>query len=254
MAVPDMATPTVSLSFCLYPNLGGADGGTADGGTVDFEGFNYAILGSSVNGSEAGGVGCATFDAPLPASVATGLAIAVTDIADTVGDAFQSVTLLGATFPLSPSGGLESILTGANILTDAQAQAYYSAGGITYPSTTTSDVRVRVYNANNLPATAIAGATVSINATGAKTVYADGAGTLDAALTSTSSSGTVVFGNVTPGPGGISVTVNAPGITCNWSLLTEAPQVTAAWPGTGNNVIAVNVAPGTLVDLEFDCK
>jgi hypothetical protein len=253
LSTPDLATPTTAVQLCIQAPAG-PDGGVNG---VVFQEIDYSILGTSLTGTFLNSDGCDnnTVNVPVPAAGAapSPLAIAVTGIADTQGSSYESVTILGAVFPPASPGGLDSVITGASTITDSDATAYYTAGGLTYPSTSTSFVIVHFYDITTSPPTPISGATATISPASGKVVYADATGTLSAALTSTSASGGVVFGNIAPGK--LTITVSAPGRTCQWNVVSTTPQFAAVWPPTGSNVVAATVAAGTAInDIEMSCK
>jgi hypothetical protein len=128
---------------------------------------------------------------------------------------------------------------GTPLYSDASAKELATRAGFAYPDSGTGFIRLRLLDGGS--SRGLAGATITLSpASGRGPVYAATPHDPDPSLTATSSSGTVLFGNVAPGR--VTLTVSAAGRTCS----TEG--VTGTWPSSAPNVISVRVAAHSITD------
>jgi hypothetical protein len=131
--------------------------------------------------------------------------------------------------------------SGTGLRSDAWAEAFARQAGFTYPPQGTGFIEMKLSDGGTSRGLVGATATLSSGAgAGRRPIYADPAGRPDPSLTSTSSSGIVFFGEVTPGQA--TVAVQPPAGTCDNRF------VTGVWPATGPNSLQLAVAPDSLTD------
>ncbi len=150
---------------------------------------------------------------------------------------------LGSVF-LSGWTSNEAIYASVTLLTTADATTLLqSQAGFTFP-TQTGFVEIFVGTGND--GSAAVGATASIPpASGAGPVYLDATGTPDPTLTSATSSGLVLWGNLEPGDD--EVTVTDTGKACTAFTGGQTPPVTSGYfAPTGGATVGVAVAESAL--------
>ena len=127
---------------------------------------------------------------------------------------------------------------------DADAQSFATQGAFTYPPEGTAYLVLRVLHQTG---GGVTGATAILSPRSGATIYASTAGVLDPTLSNTTSSGEIVFANVTPGT--FTITIDDMGNLC----MPEA-QI-GDWPaGTGVNTVTGIVAAQTISsDLTIIC-
>jgi hypothetical protein len=139
--------------------------------------------------------------------------------------------------------------SGASLRTDAWAATIAAHAGFTYPGNGTAFVAMAVRDLDSRP---LAGAHAALSpASGVGPIYADGSGNPAPALTATSSSGVVFFGNVTPGP--FTVAIDAPGLTCD--CCDHGQALSWEWTGlSSGSVMAIAAADAITDNLYQNCQ
>lgn len=122
------------------------------------------------------------------------------------------------------------------LLADADASAFITSAGWSYPAASTGFIRATVRD--GVTAGVEEGATVTLGGTGSAAVYLDASGRPDLSLSAIGASGGVLFGDVPAGP--FSLTVHA----ANKDCVVQA----YAWEGDGTTSATGVVVAGALTD------
>jgi hypothetical protein len=162
--------------------------------------------------------------------------------ASAIADGYLEAVVLGEDDMidgLTTVGGSSPFL----MTSDFATQLLGSDAGFTVPSSTTGYLFVRATSSTPAGIGPVAGATATISSA-ATIVYADGSGNPDRALGSTSETGGIYFGGVTPGQ--VSVTVTSEGVQCisDGSNL----EVVGVWPPTGSASVDAYVVAGAITE------
>jgi hypothetical protein len=129
------------------------------------------------------------------------------------------------------------------LFSESQATALLGSGsagaGFTFPTTSAGFAEIRIEGAT---AGTLTGATATLTPSGSGPVYLNGLGTPDPKLTSTTTSGGVLFGNLAPGL--YTVTAIATGKTC--SVSPGGTFIVGDWPPLGSGTVSLEVASDAL--------
>lgn len=143
------------------------------------------------------------------------------------------------------TSGVHAVLwrNGIPLRSNAEAmQRFATEAGFTFPGAGTGFLGFRI---EGLTAGSLTGATASVSpAPAAGPVYLDAQGKPVPGLTATTSSGGVVFGNLSPGV--YSVTAVAAGKTCTATL--NGGVIAGDWPPTGPETVRVEIAADAVTD------
>jgi hypothetical protein len=219
-AAPDETRPTgVTWHGSVYEGLLGPDGGSAP------------LAAARVCIVDHPEIACATTDTDGTYT----MTVPAVDASARWAVNFTAPGHVGSTIALDGSWP-----TGVGLLPDDWARSTATQAGFQYPSQGTAFIRLRVGNGPGL-----AGATATLSPpSGVGPVYGDESGNPAPALTSTSSSGIVLFGNVTPGLFTISVTL--PGRTCD---CCDQGRLTGwEWTGPTPDTLVSVTAPDSITD------
>lgn len=122
------------------------------------------------------------------------------------------------------------------LLSDADAHAFFTSAGLSYPATTTGFIRATIRDGVTLGPEE--GATVTLDVTAHAPIYLDATGRPDVSLSATTASGGVLFGDVPAGP--FRLTVHAPNKACIVQSF--------AWDGDASSSASGLVVAGALTD------